>query len=195
MQRSATTGAPFEHHLDVRRLRVREEVDGRTMADKTTDSVVPAEVSGLIDESQRIQGWIARLADFEKESSPAVYEKVLTDYQSRLADVTGKLAAHRVELVKTLERHRTDVESWRGEREEHAADLEEAKLRHAVGELADSDWEKRRSSIETGSWRASTTGSRPGTRRSWSSSRSSRRSPPRGKRERRRSRAGWAASG
>ncbi len=118
------------------------------MADKTTDSVIPAEVSGLIDESQRIQGWIARLAEFEKETSPAVYEKVLTDYQSRLSGVTGKLAAHRVDLVGTLERNRADVESLRGERSEHAADLEEAKLRHAVGELADSDWEKRRSSID-----------------------------------------------
>ncbi len=132
----------------MRRLRVREEVDGRTMADKTTDSVIPAEVSGLIDESQQIQGWIARLADFEKETSPAVYEKVLTDYQSRLTGVTGKLAAHRVDLVGSLERHRTDVESLRSERDEQAADLEEAKLRHAVGEIADSDWESRRSSID-----------------------------------------------
>ncbi len=132
----------------MRRLRVREEVDGRTMADKTTDSVIPAEVSGLIDESQRIQGWIARLAEYEKETSPAVYEKVLTDYQSRLAGVTGKLAAHRVDLVGTLERHRAEVESLRGERSEHAAELEEAKLRHAVGELPDSDWDKRRSSID-----------------------------------------------
>lgn len=123
-------------------------MDGRTMADKTTDSVIPAEVSGLIDESQQIQGWIARLADFEKETSPAVYEKVLTDYQSRLTGVTGKLAAHRVDLAGSLERHRADVESLRSERDEHAADLEEAKLRHAVGEIADSDWESRRSSID-----------------------------------------------
>lgn len=113
-----------------------------------TDSVIPPEVEELIERSQTIRGWIDRLREHEGETSPAVYEKVLADYRERLEGVTTDLRTHRTDLVETLERHRAEVEALRGDREDHAARLEEARLRHAVGEFDDDEWEDRREGIE-----------------------------------------------
>ncbi|MGH7541661.1 MAG: hypothetical protein ACRELC_11740, partial [Gemmatimonadota bacterium] len=110
--------------------------------------MIPSEVHDLIERSREIQGWIVRLKEHEGETRRAVYEKVFADYRERLAGVTAKLATHREGLVSTLEGRRAEVASLRSEREEHAARLEEAKLRHVVGEYDDDEWEERRDEIE-----------------------------------------------
>lgn len=111
-------------------------------------SVVPAEVRELIEESRTIQGWMDRLSSHAGDARPEVFERVQSDYQARLDGVTGKLARHRTDLVGRLDARRSEVESLRSDRDSHQAELEEARLRHAVGEFSDSRWEDRRSSIE-----------------------------------------------
>ncbi len=118
------------------------------MADSRKDTVVPAEVSKLIGRSQEIQGWIDRLADHRDEAPPDVYERVLGDYRTRLETVTVELAQHRAALAASLEERREAVATLQVDRDEQAADLEEARLRHAVGEFTDPEWEERRSRIE-----------------------------------------------
>jgi chromosome segregation protein len=105
----------------------------------STDSVIPAEVTELIGESQKIQGWIEKLAELRDETTPAV-----------LAEVTSRLSTHQSDLSKTLDKRRTDVEKLRTERDEQAAELEEAKLRFAVGEYGSDEWDERRGRIERG---------------------------------------------
>ena len=120
------------------------------MADtkQSTDPVVPAEVMELIAESQKIQGWIDKLAELQDETTPAVYEKVHTDYKVRLGTVTSRLSEHRSDLSRSLDERRTGAEALRAERDERAAELEEAKLRFAVGEYVSEEWDKQRESIE-----------------------------------------------
>lgn len=111
-------------------------------------SVVPSEVRELIEESRTIQGWIDRLSSHADEARPEVFERVRADYSSRLGGVTGKLARYRSDLVERLESRQSEVTSLRDDRDSHAAELEEARLRHAVGEFSDARWEDRRGSIE-----------------------------------------------
>lgn len=124
---------------------------GGTMAETTrhTDSVIPPEVTELIERSQTIRGWIEKLGEHEGETSRAVYEKVLADYRERLERVTADLRTHRADLVETLERHRAEVDALRADREDQAARLEEARLRHAVGEYDDEVWDERREGIDS----------------------------------------------
>ena len=110
--------------------------------------VVPPEVRELIEESQKIQGWVDRLAEHESEARPEVYRRVLSDYQGRLGKVTGRLVKHRADLVSNLQGHEADVASLKAERDTHSAELEEVRLRHVVGEYSDEDWEERRGGIE-----------------------------------------------
>jgi len=118
---------------------------------KPSDSagfVVPAEVRELIEESRTIQGWMDRLSSHAGAARPEVFERVRADYQGRLDGVNGKLARHRADLEGRLDARRSEVESLRSDRDSHQAELEEARLRHAVGEFSDSRWEDRRGSIE-----------------------------------------------
>lgn len=111
-------------------------------------TVVPAEVSDLISESQTIQGWMDRLAGHQNEADPAVFDRVRTDYQGRLDKVTAKLVQHRSKLVASLESRQKEVDSLQADRDTQAGHLEEARLRHAVGEFSDSQWDEARGNIE-----------------------------------------------
>lgn len=122
------------------------------MADtkQSTDSAIPGEVTELIGESQKIQGWIEKLTELQDETTPTVYEKVHTDYRARLVEVTSRLSEHRSDLSRTLDKRRAGVEKLRADRDEQAADLEEAKLRFAVGEYGSDEWDERREGVERG---------------------------------------------
>lgn len=124
------------------------QANDMTKPSDSTESVVPAEVRELIVESQTIQGWIARLASHADDARPEVFERVRDDYQGRLDSVNGKLARHRTDLVERLDGRRSEVEALRSDRDSHAAELEEARLRHAVGEYSDKRWDERRGGIE-----------------------------------------------
>lgn len=113
-----------------------------------SEPVVPAEVSDLIEESQTVQSWIERLAEHSSDVRADVFERVLTDYQNRLGKVTGALAKYRSDLVSGLDGRQAQVASLQADRDSHAADLEEARLRHAVGEYSEGTWDDRRESIE-----------------------------------------------
>jgi hypothetical protein len=121
------------------------------MADtrQKTDSVIPAEVRELIEESQKIHGWIDKLDAHASDARPEVFEKVRADYRKRLDGVNGQLTEHRVQLVDTLESRRSEVEALREDRDGHAAELEEVRLRHAVGEFDDGAFEKRSGKIQS----------------------------------------------
>jgi hypothetical protein len=111
--------------------------------------VVPAEVLALIEERQTVENWVAKLADHQADTTPAVFAKVLDDYQSRLAELNTGLAEHHTELQASLDEHGGLVEKLQAEREERAEALEEAKLRFAVGEFDQPLWDIRRQEGET----------------------------------------------
>jgi hypothetical protein len=114
----------------------------------SSGTVVPAEVSALISESQTIQGWLDRLAGHQSDADPDVFNRVQSDYQGRLDKVTSKLVQHRSQLVSSLEARQAEVESLQGDRDTQAGHLEEARLRHAVGEFSDTQWGDASGNIE-----------------------------------------------
>lgn len=95
-----------------------------------------AAVEQLLAEGDALRGWLARLAN-APVASDAVRERVRSDYQGRLDQITAGLAAH-ADVVST---------KLAADREEHAGllarandardGLAEAELRHAVGEYDD----------------------------------------------------------
>jgi hypothetical protein len=106
--------------------------------------LVPAEVLELLDERGKVQSWVEKLSDLESEASPAVYDKVLTDYRERLAGLSERLTSHRGAVQTTLDEVRERLARLAQERAERVAALEEAKLRFTVGEYADKEWERHR---------------------------------------------------
>lgn len=118
------------------------------MSTDRTDSVVPVVVLELIEQSETIQGWMGRLAEHADEAYPEVLERVKEDYRGRLEGVAGQLAEHRPQLVTKLEDRQGTVVSLRFDRNSQVADLEEARLRHAVGEFSEPQWDSRRTEIE-----------------------------------------------
>ncbi len=106
--------------------------------------LVPTEVLELLDERGKVQSWVEKLGDLESEASPAVYDKVLSDYRERLAELSERLVSHRGTVQTSLDEVRERLARLAQDRAERVAALEEAKLRFTVGEYADKEWEKHR---------------------------------------------------
>lgn len=98
------------------------------------------DVEKLLDERQAITEWLERLALTGDDVSGDLRSKVREDYETRLEAVSEGLQGYADELSSTLSKEtqkRTDFL----EREQRAEErLAEAKLRHAVGEYEDSQW-------------------------------------------------------
>lgn len=118
--------------------------DGR----ESRNTVVPAEVTELLDRRSRVQGWIEKLGELRDEASPEVFARVREDYEGRLDELNERLVGHRSDLEASLEEHRERVGDLQARRDERAAELEEARLRHAVGEYDEAEWDRRRAAAE-----------------------------------------------
>ncbi|HKK28591.1 MAG TPA: hypothetical protein VKB18_10945 [Gemmatimonadota bacterium] len=109
---------------------------------------IPEEITELLEKRSTFREWLDRLEGREEGVRAEVYERVRGDYLERLSGVEEELAGHREELESSLARCRERVDSLEEERDERAADLEEAELRHAVGEYADEEWDELRGEHE-----------------------------------------------
>jgi hypothetical protein len=118
------------------------------MSTSEKDPVVPPVVRELLQESEKVQGWVAKLPEHADEAYPEVFERVRDDYIGRLDGLADQLGQHRSDLLVSLEGRRATAESLRGDRRSHAANLEEVHLRHAVGEFSEEEWDSRRTTIE-----------------------------------------------
>lgn len=99
-----------------------------------------AAIQKLLDERQQIQQWLDRLHMAADAAPENVRIKVRQDYERRLHEVTEELQGHGQEVGDALERHRSAREDL-AQREADAAErLEEAELRHAVGEYDEGQW-------------------------------------------------------
>lgn len=113
------------------------------MSDSTTDSPLAPELRTLIERRASLQKWLAGLEAQRGVASERVLERVRADYESRLAKTNAELSEHfagiRAELERAAER------ASAAERAHDAAldALEEARLRHAIGELPSEGWPDR----------------------------------------------------
>ena len=105
------------------------------------------DVEKLLNERQAVTEWLERLALTGDDASDEVRSKVREDYETRLAAASKGLQGYADELRSTLSKE-TKKRSDFLEREQRAEGrLDEAKLRHAVGEYEDSQWNEIHSEI------------------------------------------------
>lgn len=105
-------------------------------------------VETLTVQRTRLQEWLARLGDVGTDVPAHVAERVRRDYEDRLRAVTEELAGHREALAAELDDRRAELEEADALRASAADDLEEARLRHRIGELEEAGWEARRPELE-----------------------------------------------
>lgn len=105
------------------------------------------DVEKLLNERQAVTEWLERLALTGEDASDDVRSKVREDYETRLAVASKGLQGYADELRSTLSKETKKRNDFL-EREQRAEGrLSEAKLRHAVGEYEDSQWNEIHSEI------------------------------------------------
>jgi outer membrane biosynthesis protein TonB len=102
----------------------------------------------LIAERQQYEQWLSTL-EARREGTPEhVFERVQTDYKSRLDRVVGEIRGHAEELqlsISTLSSRLVEVAREEDTRREG---LQEAELRAAVGEYEPGQWDQLRAEAE-----------------------------------------------
>lgn len=111
---------------------------------KNRTGVTAEAIQTLLDERTRFLEWLAKLDDVLSDFRPAVTDRVRLDYEERLLAVESGLGAHTAALETLLAGRLGGLEELAIEHAARSADLEEAQLRHEVGEYARSEWERKR---------------------------------------------------
>ena len=99
-----------------------------------------ASIQKLLDERQQIQRWLDRLTMTADAVPENVRTKVRQDYERRLQEVMAELQGHGQDVGAALERQRSTREGLANQESEAAERLEEAEVRHAVGEYDEGQW-------------------------------------------------------
>lgn len=104
---------------------------------------VSREVDQLLKDREKYESWLERLEVRRGEASSRAYERVRGDYQQRLDDVLRRLKSHSESIkgkLADLAQQKARLEKERSGRTE---ELDEARLRHLVGEYGDDrDWQE-----------------------------------------------------
>ncbi len=110
------------------------------------DSVKP-EVLELLEQRAAVQQWLARLDEQQGKVSEHVLARVRDDYQRRLQEALDALATHRRAIQEEVERATSRLVAAESEHRSALDELEEARLRNAIGELDDTVWSEREADL------------------------------------------------
>ena len=99
-------------------------------------------LNGLLKERQRYEEWLAALEDKRATTSDAVYQRVRGDYETRLREVSGKLAERAGDLRESIDSLTVRVEEVSRQELQQREARQEAELRAAVGEYTDKQWKE-----------------------------------------------------
>lgn len=113
-----------------------------------SQEVIPKEITELLEHRATLGTWLAKLEELSGTVRPEVYDRVRGDYEARLRSQETELTAHRSEMETALEERKTRVTVLESDRDERAAELEEAQLRFAVGEFKEAEFQKHKSAHE-----------------------------------------------
>ncbi|HEU0298693.1 MAG TPA: hypothetical protein VFR37_04545 [Longimicrobium sp.] len=113
-----------------------------------TDLNPGATVHDLIHLREQLTSWIARLDEVGGQANTRAAERIRADYVSRLQRVNEDLSAHRGEIEADLERFRGTLAQAEEHRLTAADEMDEASLRHLIGELDEAAWEEARPALE-----------------------------------------------
>src|SRR5438105_1765969 len=110
------------------------------MADKEPVSLDA--LNGLLKERQRYEEWLAALEQRRANSSESVFTRVQSDYQTRLREVSSKLAERAGELRESIDSLTSRLEEISRQELQQREARQEAELRAAVGEYTDKQWKE-----------------------------------------------------
>jgi hypothetical protein len=99
-------------------------------------------LNGLLKERQRYEEWLAALEDKRASTPDSVYQRVQADYQTRLREVSGKLAERAGELRENIDALALRLEDVSRQENQQREARQEAELRAAVGEYTDKQWKE-----------------------------------------------------
>jgi len=99
-------------------------------------------LNGLLKERQRYEEWLAALDGKRASTSESVYQRVQSDYQTRLREVSGKLAERAGELRENIDALTLKLEEITRQETQQREARQEAELRAAVGEYTDKQWKE-----------------------------------------------------
>src|ERR1700694_5340883 len=99
-------------------------------------------LNGLLKERQRYEEWLAALEAKRASTSESVYVRVQSDYQTRLREVSSKLAERAGELRENIDALNSKLEEVTRQETQQRESRQEAELRAAVGEYTDKQWKE-----------------------------------------------------
>jgi len=99
-------------------------------------------LNGLLKERQRYEEWLAALEAKRATTSESVYQRVQADYQTRLREVSSKLAERAGELRENIDALTLKLEDITRQETQQREARQEAELRAAVGEYTDKQWKE-----------------------------------------------------
>jgi TolA-binding protein len=99
-------------------------------------------LNGLLKERQRYEEWLTALEDKRSNTSDSVYQRVRSDYQTRLREVSGKLAERAGELRESIDTLTVRLDEVSRQELQQREARQEAELRAAVGEYTDKQWKE-----------------------------------------------------
>src|SRR6202521_3665901 len=99
-------------------------------------------LNGLLKERQRYEEWLAALEEKRASTPDSVYQRVQADYQTRLREVSGKLAERAGELRENIDVLASKLEEVSRQETQQREARQEAELRAAVGEYTDKQWKE-----------------------------------------------------
>ncbi len=108
------------------------------------DLVIPDAIRTLLERRAQYMEWLAKLDDLGGKYRPEVAKRVRADYRDRLTGVEDELHGHREELEASLSQRQGQLAGFEQRHNVCAAELEEAELRHQVGEFDEGEWENRK---------------------------------------------------
>lgn len=99
-------------------------------------------LNGLLKERHRYEEWLAALEEKRANTSASVYQRVQTDYKTRLREVSSKLAERAGELRENIDALTLRLEDVSRQESQQRDARQEAELRAAVGEYTDKQWKE-----------------------------------------------------
>ena len=99
-------------------------------------------LNGLLKERQRYEEWLTALEQRRENTSESVFARVHADYQTRLREVSSKLAERAGELRESIDTLSARLEEISRQELQQREARQEAELRAAVGEYTDKQWKE-----------------------------------------------------
>lgn len=101
------------------------------------ESLAPQDVSALVQERDRYRRYLARLEERAGEANPRAYRRLKAEYEEKLNAIGEELARHADAIRAALREAEGARAGLEARRLEKGDELDEARLRHEVGEYGD----------------------------------------------------------